>query len=325
MSAAVIVDVAGGPFGGAARYRTEVYRYLARSGREDVTVIGAERRVDPAWLLRREAARSAGGRRVALNNVSFVSPGGERWTLVANPWDFVTDDEWSKLPLSDRAEIRCRASVVHLAARRSDVIVAPCTDMAERITRVLPSVRSRVVMRMHPVSAEISVDSAPAVPRDQVILCPVLFYPKKRMVGRIAEWLAAIDKHVDPSVRLLVTADHAEVPADLARNPRIELVGRLDLIRLRRLWALSRAIYCPTNVESFGYPLAEARVNGQPVIALDTPQNREIAGSALCGFIPGNPDSLRQATELALTLDVKPDPDPFDPDAYFSWLLGPPR
>ena len=152
--------------------------------------------------------------------------------------------------------------MVHLAARRSDVIVAPCTDMAERITRVLPSLRSRVVVRMHPVSA----DSVPALPRDQAILCPVLFSPYRRMVGRITEWLAAIDKHGDPSVRLRVTADHAEVPADLARNPRIELVGRLDLSQLRRLWALSRAIYFPTSVESFGYPLAEARVNGQPVM-----------------------------------------------------------
>jgi glycosyltransferase involved in cell wall biosynthesis len=320
VTAAVILDVAGGPMGGAARYRAEVYSYLDRTRREDVKVIGAERRVDPAWLLRREAIRPAGGRRVALNNVSFLAPGGERWTLVANPWDFMTDDEEAKLPRPARATIRHRASVVHLAARRSDVIIAPCTDMAERITRVVPSLRSRVVVRMHPVSA----DTVPALPRDHVILCPVLFSPYKRMAGRIAEWLTATDKHFDPAVRLLVTAGRAEVPADLARNPRIKLVGRLDLRDLRQLWACSRAVYFPTSVESFGYPLAEARVNGQPVIALDTPQNREIAGPALCGFAPGDPDSLRQATELALTADVQPDPAPFDPDAYFSWMLGPP-
>lgn len=321
MTAAVIVDVAGGPMGGAARYRTEVYRYLERTGREDVKIIGAERRVDPVWLLRREARRSARVRRVALNNVSFVTPGGERWTLVANPWDFMTDDEEGKLPPSARATIRHRAAVVHLAARRSDVIIAPCTDMAERITRVLPALSSRVTVRLHPVSAE----PIPVLPRDQVILCPVLFSPYKRMVDRITEWLTAADEHVDPSVRLIVTAYHSEVPADMVRNPRIDLVGRLDVNDLSRLWARSRAIYFPTSVESFGYPLAEARVNGQPVIALDTPQNREIAGPALCGFTSGDTDSLRRATELALITDVKPDPAPFDPDVYFSWMLGPPR
>ena len=86
----------------------------------------------------------------------------------------------------------------------------------------------------------------------------------------------------------------------LAAHPHVKLVGRLVLDDLAPLWSQSRAIYFPTSVESFGYPLAEARVNGQPVIALDTPQNREIAGPALFGFISGDQGSLRDATELAL-------------------------
>ena len=59
---AISVDVAGGSMGGAARFRDELYRYLKRTGRTDVNVIGAERRVDPAWLLRREVARRSGHR-----------------------------------------------------------------------------------------------------------------------------------------------------------------------------------------------------------------------------------------------------------------------
>lgn len=320
MTVAVIVDVAGGPMGGAARYRAEVYRYLTRSGRSDVKVIGAQRRVDPAWLIRREATIPARARRIALNNVSFVGPGGERWTLVANLWDFMTEEEGSSLSRSARAAIRRRAAVVHLAARRSDVIVAPCSDMAERIASLIPGTGDRIVVRPHPVSAG---PAGPAL-RDRVILCPVLFSPYKRMAERIREWLDAVED-LDPSVRMLVTASEAEVPAPLSRNPRIELVGRLDLSDLRVLWARSLAIFFPTSVESFGYPLAEARVNGQAVIALDTPQNREIAGRALCGFTSGNRDSLRNATELALTTRVRPDPAPFDPEAYFTWMLGPPR
>ena len=75
-------------------------------------------------------------------------------------------------------------------------------------------------------------------------------------------------------------------------------------------------------MKSFGFPLAEARVNGVPVIARDTPQNREIAGAALCGYTLGDGDSLRQATEAALNARITPDPEPFDPDAYFDWMLG---
>ena len=52
----VIVDAAGGPEGGAARFKVELRRYVARSGRKDLQIIGMGRRVDPAWLLRRETS-----------------------------------------------------------------------------------------------------------------------------------------------------------------------------------------------------------------------------------------------------------------------------
>jgi glycosyltransferase involved in cell wall biosynthesis len=121
-----------------------------------------------------------------------------------------------------------------------------------------------------------------------------------------------------------VTAGESEVPPDLASHPRIELLGRLSTAALRPLWERSRAIFFPTGLESFGFPLAEARASGRPVIARDTAQNREIAGPALRGFRVGDPDSLLHATGLALTDDVAPDPAPFDPLGYFDWMLGRP-
>jgi glycosyltransferase involved in cell wall biosynthesis len=317
----VTVDVAGAQMGGAARFATELRRYLARTGRGDVRVIGATHHVDPAWLLRREVTRPGAVRRVALNNVSFVSPGGERWTLLRNALHFLTDSEMSQLDPSVRAASRREGAVVRMAARRSDVLVAPSTAMADRISRALPGIRDRIHVRAHPVSA----DAVPSLPREAAILCPVLFSPYKLMPDRLTELLAAIEDCGDPSVSLRVTAETAELPEALANNPKIELVGRLGHDELRRLWARSRAIYFPTGIESFGYPLAEARVCGRPVIARDTAQNREIGGRALCGFSAGDMASLRAAVSLALTTDVAPDPAPFDPDAYFSWLLGTPR
>ena len=108
-----------------------------------------------------------------------------------------------------------------------------------------------------------------------------------------------------------VTAHAAEVPAAIACHPQVELVGRLPCSELREMQARSRAIYFPTGLESFGYPLAEARVSGQPVIARDTAQNREIAGPALCGYTlrrprlaaarrPGRADGGRRARSRAV-------------------------
>ena len=84
MTAAVTVDAAGARMGGAARYLVELRGYLERTGREDVEIIGAQQRVGPGWLMRRELGSLVRSRRVAINNVGFVAPGGQRWTLLRN-------------------------------------------------------------------------------------------------------------------------------------------------------------------------------------------------------------------------------------------------
>jgi Glycosyl transferases group 1 len=318
MTTAVTIDVAGGPVGGAARYQAELKRYLARRGAEHTRVIGPGRRLTPAWLAAREALAVRQGRRVALNNIGFIAPGGERWTLLRNALHFLSASERDALPPAMRVVATREAWVVRQAARRSDVLVAPCTAMAERIAAALPDIADRVTVRMHPVSPL----EAPCLPAGSLILCPVLFTPYKRMAERITEWVSAVDGVLDDSVRLIVTASAAEVPASLALSPRLHLVGQLSVERVQGLWARCRAVYFPTGTESFGFPLAEARAAGWPVIARNTAQNREIAGPALCGYDLGDRDSLRGATEAALSMRVTPDPDPFDPDAYFDWMLG---
>lgn len=314
----VTLDLAGGQIGGAARFRAEVCRYLERSAGDDIKVIGAHRNLNAGWLAAREAVAVRKSRRVALNNVGFITPGGQRWTLLRNPLHFLSQAETRALDPEMRSLAHRQIAVVHRAARRSDVLVAPCTAMAQRVKEVLPEVADRVVVRMHPVSA----NPVPRLPADSLILCPVLFAPYKHMAHRLADWLTAVEGSFDESVRLIVTANPSEVPASLAANTRIHFVGRLDHEKLCRLWARSLAVYFPSGLESFGWPLAEARVNGQPVIARDIPQNQEIAGPALCGYSVGDPESLRLAIKRALEGGIAPDPEPFDPDAYFDWLLG---
>ena len=153
----------------------------------------------------------------------------------------------------------------------------------------------------------------------------MLFYSYKQMAQRLTELLAAVGDLEDPSVRVQVTAHAAEVPVAVACHPQVELVGHLPHSELREMQARSRAIYFPTGLESFGYPLAEARVSGQPVIARDTAQNREIAGPALCGYTPGDPDSLRRAVEVALTVDIAPDPGRSTRTGISGGCLGLPR
>jgi glycosyltransferase involved in cell wall biosynthesis len=327
MNGGVAVDIAGAAMGGAARYAAELRSYLLRSERMDVRVIGAARRVEPSWLMRRETAAPGAWRRVALNNVTFVAPGGERWTLLGNALHFLSEAEAAVLDPDLRARMRRDAAVVRLTARRADTIVVPCAAMAERVARHLPSARRRLAVRPHPVSPALPAgEASPAGARPRqgrpVILCPVLLASCKRMDERVAELLAAVTRIGD--IRVQVTATAAELPA-VAGHPAVDLVGRRAEREMRDLWARCRAVYFPTGLESFGYPLAEAGVRGLPVIALDTAQNREIAGGALCGFRAGDAGSLCAAAAAVLAARPAPDPRPFDPDSYFRWLLGSPR
>ena len=216
----------------AGWFHAEVWGYLERSARDDIKVIGARRRLSPAWLAAREAAAVRRSRRVALNNVGFLTPGGERWTLISNALHFLTGPEAAALDPGLRAAVSRQARVVHGAARRSDVLIAPCTAMAGRITAALPDVADRVVVRMHPVSAGSAAAGAacagpvpPRRPDESLILCPVLFAPYKHMADRLAEWLAAADGTLDDSVRMIVTANTAQVPARLAASPRLRFAG----------------------------------------------------------------------------------------------------
>ncbi|MGH3770011.1 MAG: glycosyltransferase [Pseudonocardiaceae bacterium] len=318
MSGQIVVDVAGGPAGGAARYRDEFERYLATGSRDDVRVVGRGRYLTAEWLIRRELTALRAARKVAFNNASFMTPGGERWTVLQNALHYLTESERREFGTTVPRAVHAQAIVVRFGATRSDVLIAPCTAMAERVVTVLPEVRDRVVVRFNPIAPD---SFPPSDARAPVILCPIILHPYKRMDERLAELVRAVDAHGDPEIQVHVTATISELPAFLANHPRVVPLGRLSHERLRSVWSQSRAIYFPTGIEAFGYPLGEARLSGHPVIALDTEQNREIAGGALCAFAAGDGDALRDAVARAFTTEVPADPRPFDPTAYFTFLL----
>ncbi|MGH3751837.1 MAG: glycosyltransferase [Pseudonocardiaceae bacterium] len=319
MGGQVVVDVAGGQEGGAARYRNEFERFLAIENRSDVRVVGRGRYLTADWLVRRELTARNATRKVASNNAAFMTPGGERWTVMQNALHYLTESEKREFGATVPRSVHAQAVVVRFGAKRSDVLIAPCTAMAERVITILPEVRDRVVVRFNPIAPDAF---PPGNVRAPAILCPIILHPYKRMDERLAELVRALDAHGDPEIQVRITATVSELPAFLAHHPRVVALGRLPHEQLRVAWSRSRAIYFPTGIEAFGYPLGEARLSGHPVIALDTAQNREIAGGALCAFPAGDDDALRDAVARALTAEVPADPRPFDPTAYFRYLLG---
>lgn len=305
-----LIDIAGSQYGGGAgRFREQLFR----EGWGDYA-IGASNGLTLKWLAQREHVARGASRVVAANNASFFLAGSERWTLARNANHFLTEDEikrtWKMLPKSFKYQVQ----VVRRSLRRSDVIIAPSASMAERVAHHLPSLADRIVIRYHPLKAP----SRSSITKP-VILCPIVNSPYKSLAKRLVLLQDALRDRFDLTV--ICTAEAQSMPQRLLEDKRFRFVGLLDRDRLADIYSTSRAIFYPTDVESFGYPLAEARASGTPVLALNTFHNRDVAAGALCGYDEDNAESLAGAIHRAQTAHFVPDPEPFNPAKFFRWLL----
>ncbi len=318
----ILMDCAGAHIGGAKRFLDELDRYLATRMPVHLDLIGRGGYLTPRWLLRRELGLAGQDRSIALNNVAFSRRGRERWVLLRNALHFLTADEARELGDGMSRQVHLQVPVVRWTAARADVLVAPTSAMAERVTRLIPEVTGRIVVRLHPASPR----SEAHTPRDATILCPVIFSRYKRMTERLRLIVdaAEIVARAGVPLRVIATATAQDVgDANLCQSPYLRLVGPQSTQEVQALAARAAALLYPTRLESFGYPLAEARVNRQPVVAMDTAQNREVAGDALIGYERETAEELATAMLTAMQTRLPQTPVPeLNPIRYFDWLLG---
>jgi len=335
----ILVDCAGARIGGAKRLLNELDLYLRDQALTPLRVIGRERALSPGWLVRRERTDGRYDRSLALNNVSFVTAGRERRVLVHGAQHFLRADEVREVGRRISPVVHAQAPVVWAAMRRADRIFVPSTSMAERVVRRAPSLRDRVVVAFNPVTPpdpallRVRADErrrrGSAVPGGTAgFLCPLIITPQKLMTRRLRAGLAALDILAAPPHRLDATLtvtghDTGIEDPEVARHPRLRLVGEHPAAAVAELMVRCDAIYFPSELESFGYPMAEGRMMGVPVIALDSAHNREIAGPALVGYQREAGAEIAAAMYAALAAELKPDDARlFDRGPYFDLLLG---
>jgi hypothetical protein len=317
-----VADCAGALMGGARRYLDELEGWLTRVC-PPVEILGRQRRLDGSWLIRREAkARCSGApHALALNNVSFLSTSGTRTVLLRNALHFADPAELGHWP-GDRGMAR-QAALVHLAMRRADRMVVPSASMANLVTSRCTWASNRVEVLHHPVSDGPVTERVPGT-----IICPVLDAPYKHLGERLTEAVDALDVLIrggEDGLSLSLTMSEEEAYRNLVSQPSwVRLLGRLSTATLLGHIERASVIFYPCTVESFGYPLAEARIRRVPVVAPDTALAREVAGDALVGYEPGCRESLQEAFREALSMTLgRLTVNPYDPDRYFPALFQP--
>jgi glycosyltransferase involved in cell wall biosynthesis len=96
----------------------------------------------------------------------------------------------------------------------------------------------------------------------------------------------------------------------LARQPEVapwvEFSGPPQTEQVEQLYRQCDVFVFPSLCESFGHPMVEAMVHGLPIVASDTPANREICGEAAIYFSPLRPeDAARQIARVAADDDLR--------------------
>lgn len=80
--------------------------------------------------------------------------------------------------------------------------------------------------------------------------------------------------------------------------PYVQLVGPLGKREVECLYLGSDLFVFPSLMESFGFPMVEAMAYGLPIVAADTPVNREICGESALYFRSRDPDDLAEKVRL---------------------------
>lgn len=83
--------------------------------------------------------------------------------------------------------------------------------------------------------------------------------------------------------------------------PWVAFVGPLGLEETQGLYRSADVFVFPSLTESFGHPMVEAMAHGLPIVASDTPVNREICGEAAVYFSPLRPQDLARQIQLLVS------------------------
>ena len=236
----------------------------------------------------------------------------------------------SRHPLRRKLEYWMRRWLIHAGVRRSDVVMTPTQALMDDVCRrVKPKRSARLIANPYGVRAsqeQLSRDFIGPITRLSdlpVKLLYVSLYADYKNLSTLLKSLPVLNRAggsqtffltttVNPAPKPSSGADH-EPDASASRKedltlasrpdvkPWVRFVGPLSPRETLQLYGSCDIFVFPSYCESFGHPLVEAMAHGLPVVAADTPGNREMCQDAGVYFDPLDPSDLasqvRRVTE----------------------------
>jgi glycosyltransferase involved in cell wall biosynthesis len=207
-----------------------------------------------------------------------------------------------------KVAFRLRRWLVCESVRSADLVMTPTQTMLDDLRRFVEVPPSKALVNPYGQEAREAGPGPGKMPTGNcrlgvdgpVHLLYVSVYLEHKNLTTLLRAMPLLNKRGPRRFRLTTTLDPASElaawtvtgPTDIALASQsdirdsIEIVGLLGQTETQKLYSQADVFVFPSLAESFGFPMVEAMAHGLPVVAADTPVNREICQDAAVYFSP---------------------------------------
>ena len=205
--------------------------------------------------------------------------------------------------LKFRSSFALRRWLCRQSARWADVVMTPTQAMMDEVCAYVAVPAPKRLVNHYGVAQPRAADKVHIGRHEKhgmVRLLYISLYAEHKNLQILLKALPLLNRGAGPGFVLTTTVSPEWHQAQwtvtykqdlaLARDPEIRrwvnFVGPLGSQGISELYEHSDVFIFPALTESFGHPMAEAMAYGVPIVAADTPVNREICGEAAVYFSP---------------------------------------
>jgi len=226
------------------------------------------------------------------------------------------DEFLARHSLRSQVAFKFRRWLICRSVRQADVVMTPTQVMLDDLRRFVEVEPWKGLVNPYGVNPtgsflrEAKAEAPECLPGTTPVmrLIYVSLYSEHKNLSTLLKAMPLLDRNGTRKFALKTTVNpgweggawtvtHKEDLA-LARQPDVapwvEFLGPLGRQQVQELYREGDLFVFPSLCESFGHPTVEAMAHGLPVVASDTPVNREVCGDAAVYFSPFSAEDLAQ-------------------------------